>query len=72
MSLFAPESPKVIVDPPSRIDCDIAIVGSGFGGATLAWALRDSGARILVIERGDFLPREWQNWSAREIHQLGR
>jgi choline dehydrogenase-like flavoprotein len=72
VNLFAPESPKVIVDPPSRIDCDIAIVGSGVGGATLAWALRDSGARILVIERGDFLPREWQNWSAREIHQLGR
>jgi choline dehydrogenase-like flavoprotein len=72
VNLFAPESPKVIVDPPTRIDCDIAIVGSGVGGATLAWALRDSGARILVIERGDFLPREWQNWSAREIHQLGR
>jgi choline dehydrogenase-like flavoprotein len=72
VNVFAPGSPKVIVDPPSRIDCDIAIVGSGVGGATLAWALRDSGARILVIERGDFLPREWQNWSAREVHQLGR
>jgi choline dehydrogenase-like flavoprotein len=72
VNLFAPESPKVIVDPPNRIECDIAIVGSGVGGATLAWALRDSGARILVIERGDFLPREWQNWSAREVHQLGR
>jgi choline dehydrogenase-like flavoprotein len=70
--VFAPASPKVIVDPPGQIDCDIAIVGSGVGGATLAWALRDSGARILVIESGDFLPREWQNWSAREVHQMGR
>src|SRR3984957_2042007 len=69
---FAAGTPSVISDPPERISCDIAIVGSGVGGATLAWALRDSGARILVIERGDFLPREWQNWSAREIHQLGR
>jgi choline dehydrogenase-like flavoprotein len=69
---FAPDSPKVIRDPDSRIDCDIAIVGSGVGGATLAWALRHSGARILVIERGDFLPREWQNWSPREIHANGR
>jgi choline dehydrogenase-like flavoprotein len=69
---FAAGSPKVISDPDDQIDCDIAIVGSGVGGATFAWALRDSGARILVLERGDFLPKEWQNWSAREIHHLGR
>ncbi len=35
---------------------DIIIVGSGMGGGTLAYALRDSGARILLIERGDFIP----------------
>jgi choline dehydrogenase-like flavoprotein len=70
--IFAVHSTKVVTDPPDRVECDIAIVGSGMGGATLAWALRDSGARILVLERGDFLPREWQNWSARDVHQLGR
>ncbi len=69
---FAQTSPKVLKDPEDRIDCDIAIVGSGVGGATLAWALRDCGARILVLERGDFLPREWQNWSPRAIHHEGR
>ena len=37
---------------------DIIIVGSGMGGGTLAYALRDSGARILLIERGDFIPSE--------------
>jgi choline dehydrogenase-like flavoprotein len=41
---------------------DIIIIGTGMGGGTLAYALHDSGARILLIERGDFLPREPENW----------
>jgi choline dehydrogenase-like flavoprotein len=70
--VFGPGTPGVVADCSERIDCDIAIVGSGIGGATLAYALRASGARILVLERGDFLPRERENWSARDVHQLGR
>jgi choline dehydrogenase-like flavoprotein len=46
---------------------DVVIVGTGMGGGTLAWALRDSGARVLLIERGDFLPSEAQNWSAEAV-----
>jgi choline dehydrogenase-like flavoprotein len=62
--LFAPGSPPLVgaVDG-DPLECDIAILGSGMGGATLAWALRNSGARVLVIERGDFLKREDENWS---------
>ena len=41
---------------------DIIIIGSGAGGGTLAHALADTGARILVIERGDFVPAEPENW----------
>src|SRR4051794_16062689 len=37
------------------------------GGGTLAWALRDSGARVLLIERGGFLPSEPENWSAESV-----
>ena len=37
---------------------DLIIVGTGAGGGTLAYALRDSGMRILLIERGDYLPQE--------------
>ncbi|MGH3626692.1 MAG: GMC family oxidoreductase [Sciscionella sp.] len=48
-------------------DPDIVIVGSGMGGATLAYALRDSGAQILVLERGDFLPSEPENWDATAV-----
>ena len=49
------------------ITTDIAIVGSGMGGGTLAYALRNRGAKILIVERGDYLPREPENWSPREI-----
>lgn len=48
-------------DTPPRA-ADIVIVGSGMGGGTLAYALRNRGARVLVLERGDFLPQEPQNW----------
>jgi choline dehydrogenase-like flavoprotein len=40
---------------------DIIIIGTGAGGGTLAYALRDAGARVLLLERGDVLPQEPQN-----------
>ena len=41
---------------------DLIIVGSGAGGGTLAHRLAPSGKRVLILERGDWLPREAQNW----------
>jgi len=41
---------------------DLIVIGSGAGGGTLAHALAGSGARLLLIERGDFVAREAQNW----------
>ena len=41
---------------------DVIIVGSGAGGGTLAHTLARSGRRILLLERGDFLTRETDNW----------
>jgi choline dehydrogenase-like flavoprotein len=46
---------------------DVIIIGTGAGGGTLAHHLARSGKRILVLERGDFLPREPANWSAAEV-----
>src|SRR5215211_6798596 len=43
---------------------DIIIIGTGAGGGTMAHALADTGARILILERGDFVPQEEENWSA--------
>ena len=41
---------------------DVVIVGSGAGGGTLAYRLADTSAKILLIERGDFIPQEPSNW----------
>jgi choline dehydrogenase-like flavoprotein len=46
---------------------DVIIVGSGAGGGTLAHRLAPSGKRILLLERGDWLPREPQNWDAEAV-----
>jgi choline dehydrogenase-like flavoprotein len=54
------------------VTCDIAVIGSGMGGGTMAWALRDLGADVVLVERGERLPREPQNWSARAVFVEGR
>ncbi len=41
---------------------DLVVIGSGAGGGTLARALAATGARILLAERGGFVPREPENW----------
>ena len=51
---------------------DIIIIGSGAGGGTLALKLAASGRRILILERGTFLPREKQNWDATEVFVKSR
>ena len=46
---------------------DVIVIGSGAGGGTLTHALAPTGKRILLLERGDYLPREIENWSSREV-----
>lgn len=46
---------------------DIIIIGTGAGGGTLAYALAPTGKRILVIERGGYVPREKDNWDTRAV-----
>jgi choline dehydrogenase-like flavoprotein len=46
---------------------DVIIVGTGAGGGTLAHGLAASGRRILLLERGGWLPREPENWLAEEV-----
>lgn len=48
--------------------CDVIIIGTGAGGGTLAWKLAPTGRRILILERGDFVPREQENWSTRAVN----
>ncbi len=42
---------------------DVVVIGSGMGGGTAMYHLASTGASVLVLERGDFLPTEDQNWS---------
>ncbi len=46
---------------------DIIIIGTGAGGGTIAHALSDSSARILILERGDFVPQEDENWNPEAV-----
>lgn len=51
---------------------DIIIIGSGAGGGTIAYKLAPSGKKILILERGDYIPKERENWDAREVFTTGR
>ncbi|MGH8219416.1 MAG: GMC oxidoreductase [Steroidobacteraceae bacterium] len=51
---------------------DVIIIGTGAGGGTLAHRLAPSGKRILLLERGEFLPRERDNWDAAAVFVHGK
>ena len=51
---------------------DIIIIGTGAGGGTLAYALAPLGKRILLLERGDYVPREKDNWNPRAVNVEGK
>ena len=51
---------------------DVIIIGTGAGGGTLAHRLASSGKRILLLERGDYVPREPDNWSTRAVNVEGK
>ncbi len=51
---------------------DVIIIGTGAGGGTLARTLAPSGKKILVLERGNFLPKEKANWDSREVYGKDR
>ncbi len=51
---------------------DVIIIGTGAGGGTLARRLAPSGKRILLLERGGYVPREKENWSTRAVNVEGR
>jgi choline dehydrogenase-like flavoprotein len=51
---------------------DLIIIGTGAGGGTLAYHLAPMGKKILILERGSFLPREKANWDTVEVVQKDR
>jgi choline dehydrogenase-like flavoprotein len=51
---------------------DAIIIGTGAGGGTLALHLAQAGKRILVLERGGFLPQEKLNWDTSAVFLQNR
>jgi choline dehydrogenase-like flavoprotein len=51
---------------------DTIVIGSGPGGGAAAWRLARTGKRILIVERGDYLPREHENWDTAEVFAKAR
>jgi choline dehydrogenase-like flavoprotein len=51
---------------------DVIIIGSGAGGGTLARKLAPSGKRILILERGTWVPREKDNWDSQAVNVDGK
>ncbi|MGP6159401.1 MAG: GMC family oxidoreductase [Vulcanimicrobiaceae bacterium] len=51
---------------------DAIVIGSGAGGGTLAHKLAPSGKKVLILERGPFLPREKENWDTVAVVQHER
>src|SRR3954468_476614 len=54
------------------LECDVAVIGSGAGGAAAAWVLSQAGLKVLIIEEGrKFEPQELstkQSWALRNIY----
>jgi choline dehydrogenase-like flavoprotein len=62
----------VDVSHPTKSHYDVIIVGSGMGGGTLAYALKDAGVDVLLVERGGFVPQEPENWDPEAVFGQGR
>ena len=56
----------------NREHYDIIIIGTGAGGGTVAHELTPTGKKVLILERGEFLPREKDNWNSTEVYQKQR
>ena len=56
----------------SKQHYDIIIVGTGAGGGTLAHKLAPSGMKVLLLERGDYVPREKDNWEPQAVNVEGK
>ncbi|RPF36800.1 GMC oxidoreductase [Streptomyces sp. TLI_185] len=51
---------------------DVIVIGTGAGGGTLAHRLAPTGKRVLILERGGYLPRERDNWDSTAVFVKGK
>lgn len=53
-----------------REDCDVLVIGSGCGGATLANALAERGRDVIILEQGGYYTKE--DFDQREVNMLAK
>ena len=46
---------------------DVIIIGSGPGGGAMATVLAPTGKKVLMLERGGYLPRSQKNWDSKTV-----
>ena len=66
----APPLPVVKVDKETKFKCDVLIIGSGAGGSIVAAELAKTGKRVLVVEKGNYVPE--QNMSNNEVDMFSQ
>jgi choline dehydrogenase-like flavoprotein len=72
--IFLPYETKVFPRVSTALPApsyDTIIIGSGFGGTMVAHELVNAGERVLLVERGDWVPRGPENWEAEGIGLRG-
>src|SRR5882757_2746981 len=60
------------ISMPSNNHYDVIIIGTGAGGGTLASRLAPTGKKILLLERGNYVRREKENWSSAAVNLEAR
>jgi choline dehydrogenase-like flavoprotein len=51
---------------------DYIIIGSGAGGAAAAWSLASAGSQVLLLEKGNELPRDGSTLDVQKVIREGR
>ena len=60
-------STQTSAGPAQDAPYDVIVIGSGPGGGALSHRLASTGKRILILERGDYLPRSEKNWDSKAV-----
>lgn len=54
------------------VDHDVVIIGSGAGGSAAAYRLTKAGKRVLLLEKGGFLPQDGSTLDVKTVFTTGR